>query len=98
MNKKEMVAALTQSLHDDNVKIQPSMVATVLDYAMDLIMDTVADGDKVTFAGFGLFTSRDRAPRGARNPRTGEAVTIPARTVPAFKPGIEFKRRVDSVE
>lgn len=50
--------------------------------------------EKVTLAGFGSFESRERAPRVARNPITGEPVHIPARTVPVFKPATAFKAKV----
>ena len=49
------------------------------------VADSLARGETVTVAGFGRFTARDRAARAGRNPQTGEAVTIAATQVPAFK-------------
>jgi DNA-binding protein HU-beta len=61
---------------------------------IDTIMETVSAGDKVTLVGFGTFEPRDRQAREGRNPRTGEALTIEATTVPAFSAGKLFKEKV----
>ncbi|MDV3426629.1 MAG: HU family DNA-binding protein [Bacillota bacterium] len=64
---------------------------------VDLIEETVANGEKVQIIGFGIFEPRERAARSerkGRNPHTGEEIIIPAqpeKTVPAFKPGKAFK-------
>ena len=57
------------------------MVAAVF----STIGDALARDDVVTIAGFGKFTTRSRAARTARNPRTGEPVAVAASTVPSFK-------------
>ena len=46
---------------------------------------------KVTLVGFGTFTAKEREARTGRNPQTGEAVEIAARTVPGFKAGAKLK-------
>ena len=51
----------------------------------------VAAGDKVQLIGFGTFELRERAEKQARNPRTGEKMTVPACKAPAFKAGQAFK-------
>jgi DNA-binding protein HU-beta len=56
----------------------------------------VAAGDKVTLVGFGSFEARERQAREGRNPKTGEAMTIPATKVPAFSAGKLFKDKVAS--
>lgn len=61
---------------------------------LDVIAEALAAGDKVTLPGFGIFEPRARPARTGRNPRTGEALEVPATTVPAFRPGAELKRRV----
>ena len=48
-------------------------------------------GTKVQITGFGTFEAAKRKKRTARNPRTGEAITIAATTVPRFKPGQGLK-------
>lgn len=52
--------------------------AAAADAMLSAIADTLARGETVAIAGFGTFTTRDRAARTGRNPRTGEAVAIAA--------------------
>jgi len=58
------------------------------------ITDCLAKGDAVRLIGFGTFGIRKRATREARNPRTGEKISVPAMSVPFFKAGKELKERV----
>jgi len=67
---------------------------TVLEAIVDTIQNVVVAGEKVTLSGFGVFERADRAPRVGRNPANGSAVQIAARSVPAFRPGTEFKELV----
>lgn len=63
--------------------------------ALEAVMEGVTEGlkksGKVTLVGFGTFTAKERAARTGRNPQTGEAVKIAARTVPGFKAGNKLK-------
>lgn len=62
--------------------------------AAALIVRETGDGEKVMVKGFGTFAIKEKAARTARNPKTGEAVDVPARAVLSFKasPGtIEYK-------
>ncbi|MEO0943200.1 MAG: HU family DNA-binding protein, partial [Cyanobacteria bacterium J06642_12] len=68
----------------------------VVTATIDSIMEAVSEGDKVTLIGFGSFESRDRKQREGRNPKTGEPMTIPATTVPAFSAGKAFKEQVSA--
>lgn len=52
-------------------------------------------GDKIELRGFGSFRVRKRDARRGRNPKTGEPVDIPAKTVPYFKPGKELKELIN---
>ena len=61
---------------------------------LDVIQNTVADGQKASIVGFGAFDSRQRSAREGRNPKTGEKLAIPATTVPAFSAGKLFKEKV----
>ena len=58
---------------------------------LDPIYAHVAKGEKVVLTGFGIFEKRDRAARMARNPATGASVRVKKTSVPAFRPGAEFK-------
>jgi integration host factor subunit beta len=55
----------------------------------------LANGDRIEIRGFGSFSLHHRAPRMGRNPKTGEAVALPGKHVPHFKPGKALRERVD---
>lgn len=86
MNKSELVDKIAK---DTNVS--KTDVAAVIGSFADTVIGAVKDGDKVTLPGFLIFESGRRAARTARNPRTGEAIDIPAATVPKVKIGKTFK-------
>jgi len=58
------------------------------------VTEALANGDKVTLVGFGTFSAVKRAARKAKNPRTGEMIKIPAKTVAKFKPGSKLAEAV----
>ncbi|SFV89191.1 Integration host factor alpha subunit [hydrothermal vent metagenome] len=58
----------------------------------DTIKKTLATGEDVKLSGFGNFIVRKKVARPGRNPKTGEAVTISARTVVTFKAGAKLKK------
>ncbi|HEY9697031.1 MAG TPA: HU family DNA-binding protein [Trichocoleus sp.] len=89
MNKGELVDKIAEKA--DVTKKQADAVLTA---AIDSIMEAVASGDKVTLVGFGSFEPRERKEREGRNPKTGEAMTIPETKVPAFSAGKLFKELV----
>ena len=62
------------------------------------ITEALREGDKVELRGFGSFRARSRNARQGRNPRTGDAVQVPAKKVPIFKAGKDLRERVASVQ
>ena len=62
-----------------------------LDAAISVLSETIANGEQVSFTGFGSFKVVERSERKGRNPRTGEPMTYPACKVPTFKPGKALK-------
>lgn len=88
MNKAEFVDRIAARTGDR------AAAKEVVDVAIDEIQRAVVKGEKVSFAGFGVFEKRARAARMARNPRTGEAVKVKKTVVPAFRPGTGFKELV----
>ncbi|MGB3612965.1 MAG: HU family DNA-binding protein [Elainellaceae cyanobacterium] len=89
MNKGELVDKIA-----DKASVTKKEADTVLTAALEAIMEAVSDNDKVTLVGFGSFEPRERKAREGRNPKTGEAMTIPATRVPAFSAGKLFKEKV----
>ena len=59
------------------------------------IGEALAEGEDVRVAGFGTFAVKNRPARAGRNPRTGEAVSIPASTVPSFKAAKALRNAVN---
>ena len=91
MNKADLVNSIA-----DKAGVTKKQADSVLTAALDIIVDTVSEGDKVTLVGFGSFEPRHRKARNGRNPQTGKALKIPATTVPAFSAGKSFKEQVAS--
>jgi len=58
--------------------------------------ECLSQGGRIEIRGFGSFDLRHRPPRIARNPKSGEAVNLPAKVAIHFKPGKEMRDRVDA--
>ena len=89
MNKGELVDKVAEKSG-----VTKKQADSVLSAAIEAIMETVSEGDKVTLVGFCSFERRDRKEREGRNPKTGETMVIPATKVPAFSAGKQFKEMV----
>ena len=63
---------------------------------LEQMADALAQGERIEIRGFGSFDLHHRAPRIARNPKTGEVVNLPAKVAVHFKPGKEMRDRVDA--
>jgi integration host factor subunit beta len=59
----------------------------VVDTVFDSIKDALIRGEKIEIRGFGNFKPKNRRPRKARNPKTGEKVYVPQKRVLHFKVG-----------
>ena len=90
MNKHELAA---------HVAARTSLAKSDADAAVRAVFSALADalarGDAVTIAGFGAFSTRSRAARTGRNPRTGERIAIAASTAPSFKPAKALRDAVN---
>ena len=70
----------------------------IVETLFDSIIQALKASDKVEVRGFGSFRSRQRKPRTGRNPKTGDAVAVPAKRVPFFKPSKELRDLVNPSE
>ena len=61
---------------------------------IEVISSSLKKGEEVSIAGLGIFSVKERAARQARNPRTGEAISVPAMKVPKFKASKHLKDAV----
>src|ERR1700752_2903799 len=93
MNKAELIDELTKKLGTDR-----RQATAAVENVVDTIVRAVHKGDSVTITGFGVFEQRRRAARVARNPRTGETVKVKPTSVPAFRPGAQFKAVVSGAQ
>ena len=93
MNKAELIDELTRKLKTDR-----RQATDAVENVVDTIVRAVHKGDSVTITGFGVFEQRRRAARVARNPRTGETVKVKPTSVPAFRPGAQFKAVVSGAQ
>jgi integration host factor subunit beta len=70
----------------------------IVETLFDSIVEALKASDKVEVRGFGSFRTRQRQPRTGRNPKTGDAVAVPAKRVPFFKPSKELRDLVNPGE
>ena len=63
---------------------------------LEQMSDSLASGERIEIRGFGSFSLHYRPPRIGRNPKTGDCVSLPGKSVPHFKPGKELRERVDA--
>lgn len=90
MNKGGLVAEVAK-----RTGLSKAEVGRVVDATIDAIRDSVVEGDRVTLADFGTFERKHRNQRIARNPRQPDVpIVVPARDLPAFTPGKEFRAQV----
>lgn len=91
MTKSDLVEAVAKE-----TKLPKTEVAAVINATLEAIQGTIAKKttEDVVLTGFGTFTVAKRKERQGRNPKTGEAITIPAMRVPRFKAGKALKTAV----
>ncbi|WIM88226.1 HU family DNA-binding protein [Candidatus Mycobacterium wuenschmannii] len=93
VNKAELIDTLTEKLGTDR-----RHATAAVENFVDTVVRAVQKGESVTITGFGVFEQRRRAARVARNPRTGETVKVKPTSVPAFRPGAQFKAVVSGAQ
>ena len=93
MVKSELVRALNEKLPELQVKD----VELALNCILRQLADAIVQGERIEIRGFGSFNLHHRPPRVARNPKTGEAINLPAKVAIHFKPGKEMRDRVNAV-
>lgn len=91
MNKNDLVASVA-----DKTGLSKADAGKAVDGVFDAIANTLAGGGDVRLVGFGTFSVAQRAASTGRNPRTGEAIAIPASKQPKFKAGKALKDAVNN--
>lgn len=93
MTKKEIAKKISEQFGITHLLAQEAV-----QMVFDGITQTLVDENRIELRNFGVFEVKRRRPRKARNPRTGESVSVPERTVVTFKPGLEMEQRVNEVK
>ena len=78
----------------ETVGITKKEAEAVVNATLEAITNALSNGEKVQLTGFGTFEVKRRNARTGRNPHTGEAISIPAKNVPDFKPGKALKELI----
>ena len=91
MTKADLVEQVAEAIGPGVTKKD---CALIVDGFLNAVKQALAEGEHIEIRGFGTFKVRRRKARSARNPRTGEAVEVPARQVPVFKPSKNLKAKV----
>lgn len=92
MIKSELIEALAA----ENPHLTQREIERVVGVIFEQIISALENGGRVELRGFGAFSVRSRPARTGRNPRTGEAVNVPAKHVPFFKSGKEQRARLNA--
>ncbi|BFO55288.1 MULTISPECIES: integration host factor subunit beta [Comamonadaceae] len=91
MTRSDLVEELAARFGQLTQRDAEAAVKTIL----DAVGDALVRGHRIEVRGFGSFSVNRRPPRMGRNPRSGEAVHIPEKRVPHFKPGKALREAVD---
>jgi len=89
MNKTDLAAAIHEKIGGTKVQAEE-----VVEMVISSIVSTLKKGGEVSLAGLGIFSTKARAARMARNPRTGASVSVPAMKVPKFRAAKALKDAV----
>jgi integration host factor subunit beta len=91
MTKSELIKRLASKY----TRLKESELEAIVTLVLQEISDALVANDRVELRGFGAFSIRERAPRVARNPRTGEKVKVGARKSIYYRAGKELKDYVN---
>ena len=100
MKESGYLSSLTKSDLIDNLAGKQNHFAykdveLVVKSLIEIMSRALSEGKRIEIRGFGSFSLHYRLPRIGRNPKSGEAVNLPAKYVPHFKPGKELRDRVN---
>jgi integration host factor subunit beta len=94
MTKSELIELISRK--------QSHLAAKDIELAVKMVLERMSNalstGRRIEIRGFGSFSLHFRPPRMGRNPKTGDAVALPGKYVPHFKPGKDLRDRVNGVE
>jgi integration host factor subunit beta len=93
VTKKEIVRTISEE-----IGLTQLQTKEIVQKTFDAIVKALVAERRIELRNFGVFEVKRRAPRKARNPRTGDKVFVPEKFVVTFKPGKEMEERVKELE
>ena len=96
MKKAKLTKAeIIESIKSISPHISRDDIHIVIDSLFDELRDALADGKTIELRGLGTFEVRKRAGKNnARNPKTGDKVSVEGHGVAVFRPGKELQEKV----
>ena len=91
MNKSGLIEAISQE-----TKLPQREAGAILNTILDLMTETLVNGDSIELRGFGSFVVKEYKSYQGRNPKTGQKIKVPPKKLPFFKVGKELKERVNT--
>ncbi len=91
VNKNLLINTVSKKVDKDNKEI-----SEIVNCMLDVIRDSLKEGNRVDIAGFGSFDLIQRKSHTGINPITKEKIIIPATKTPKFKPSVAFKNKINS--
>ena len=92
MTKSELIEAIARK----QKHLPAKDVELAVKHVLELMSESLANGERIEIRGFGSFSLHYRPPRMGRNPKTGAAVALAGKHVPHFKPGKDLRERVNN--
>ena len=89
MNKQSLIDAVHEKIGGAKVQAEQAV-----DTIIESIVGSLKKSEEVSVSGLGIFSTKQRAARTARNPRTGEAIQVAAMRVPKFRAAKALKDAV----
>ena len=86
MNKQDIAEKIATQF-----SMPKSQALSIVEATFDIITEGMNAADKVQVFGFGTFEKVEKKARKGRNPKTGETITIAAKSSPKFKPAKQLK-------
>jgi len=90
INKSDIVQLLSE-----NIDISVRKADMIVDKFFEILSETLSSGNRIEIRGFGTFEVREYAGYTGRNPKTGEEMVFLPKKLPFFKPGKDFKEKVN---
>lgn len=92
MNKSELIEQLAAKANVTKKKAE-----LVVNLIFSSMSDALAKGDRIEIRGFGSLVNKKYGSYDGRNPRTGDVIKVPEKSLPFFKVGKELRERVDAM-